>query len=89
MPHAEEQGSEVERRRQKPRRRAAAAVPIGTYEPERPVAAQGIVEAGPAAEVEKVGAAAHGHVLASIDEPAAHRILIRGRAAATPPPRFE
>ena len=89
MPHPGEQRGEVQGGRQQPRGRAGGAVALGTDEPQRAVAPQPVVEPGPPAEVEEVRAAAHGHVLAGVHEPAAHGILERRGAAAGAASRLE
>ena len=43
----------------------------------------------PTGEIEEVGAAPHGDMLAGIDEPATDGIIERGGAAPDPPPRLE
>ena len=89
VPHAEEQGGQMERRRQQARRRAGGPFAVGTDKPERAVVPQGVGQPRLPAEIEKVRTTAHGHVLAGIDESAGNRILERRGPPAGPPPRLE
>ena len=74
----------MERRRQKTAGRAGGPVPAGADEEKRAVAAEPIGQTCAAAEVEEVGAAAHRHVLAGVNESSGDRILERGSPAPAP-----
>ena len=82
VPHAQEQRSQVQWRREHARRRAGGSIPIRTDKGERAVTAEGVGQASQPAEIEKIRAAAHRHVLAGIDEAARHRILKRSGPSA-------
>ena len=79
--HAQEQRREMQWRRKQSRGRALGAISVGADEPQRAVAAKGISQTGLPAEIEEVGAAAHRHVLAGIDQATRHRVLERGGSA--------
>ena len=66
-----------------------APAAVGPEEVQPAVALEAVVDAHAAAEVDQVGAAAHGNVLASVDPPAGRRILERAGPPAEPPPGLE
>ena len=84
MPHTQEQRREMQWRRQQSRGRAGGPISVGTDEPQRAVATEGIGQTGMSTEIEKVGAATHCHVLTGIDQATRHRVLERGGPATSP-----
>ena len=79
----------MERRRQEPGRGAGGPPVVSANKPERAIAAERGGEACLPAEVQEVGAAAHRHMLAGVDEPASDRILKRRRPATGSPAGLE
>jgi hypothetical protein len=89
MPHAEQERREVKRGRKETRRRAGGPAVVGIDEPERAVTAKCISEIGSLAEVQKIRTAAHGDMLAGINEATRDRVLERCHTPASLPTCLE
>ena len=75
MLHALQQRRQVQGGGQPGRGSAVGTDAIGADEPERAVAAETIGQPCAAAEVEKVGATSHRHMLAGVDQPRSLRVV--------------
>ena len=89
MPHAKEQRSQMQGRRQPHRGSACRWNTVVPNKIEGAVASQRAGYTSLFTKVKKVGAATHGNVLTGIDEPASERILKRRRTTADAPACLE